>query len=268
MLESYCGKECNSCNEFTSNKCAGCRKGPGKAGDGDCLIASCCRTEGCEDCSKCAKQSSCIYFNLDAKKESDNKKLIDMANAIKIYFGFSIANIIVSFINNYFGDIFSILGLVITGSSLALSVIMIILQFKMEKYSTKFKYAAILTILNSILGVVFGFVFASGFGATIAVGIIFALGVAVVCNVLMGFSEMIFPYNSYLSVKFDKLVKVTFGFGIAIVLSSILSCVPFAGLVLLASIIGFVVCEIISLVHIYSAYSTCEYKRCIESKEN
>ena len=63
---TYCGKNCESCEQREALACPGCESGPGRRLSGDCEIALCCQEKGhasCETCtigqSGCAKQRNC-----------------------------------------------------------------------------------------------------------------------------------------------------------------------------------------------------------------
>ncbi len=59
MAESYCGKSCAECREFTEQRCPGCKDGPGAAWSGDCTIAGCCRSKDHANCETCTQLPSC-----------------------------------------------------------------------------------------------------------------------------------------------------------------------------------------------------------------
>lgn len=43
MAETFCGKNCDLCQEKLSEECRGCKEGPGRRFGGNCPIADCCR---------------------------------------------------------------------------------------------------------------------------------------------------------------------------------------------------------------------------------
>lgn len=252
MSESYCGKDCSSCETLRTTMCPGCRKGPGKAGDGDCLIAACCRMEGLVECSKCQKQQKCEYFKLG---ENDQRKYSTMSKDIKLYFGVLIIDLIFTAMSELIGTFF--VSLIAT----AISVFLVVLQFKMQKYSEKFKAAAMLTIINVIAAILVVFILSvNALAALVVYAIIIAVGTAAACNELAGFSDLILSINPKLSVKIDKLIKTMAGFGIVLSVTFLVSgCIPFSSYIIVVAAIGFLVCRIIGLVYISQTSSACEY---------
>ena len=59
MEETYCGKTCAECGRRDELNCPGCKTGPGKPYDGDCILAKCTRGKGHETCETCIYSSTC-----------------------------------------------------------------------------------------------------------------------------------------------------------------------------------------------------------------
>ena len=59
MEETYCGKTCAECGRRDELNCPGCKTGPGKPYDGDCILAKCTRGKGHETCATCIYSSTC-----------------------------------------------------------------------------------------------------------------------------------------------------------------------------------------------------------------
>jgi len=57
-METYCGKNCETCTWREPHQCPGCQSGPGRAYGGDCDIARCCREKGHTSCATCTMASS------------------------------------------------------------------------------------------------------------------------------------------------------------------------------------------------------------------
>lgn len=58
-MESYCGKDCESCTWKERLRCAGCEEGMGRRFSGPCEIAACCREKGHQRCDTCGHVSGC-----------------------------------------------------------------------------------------------------------------------------------------------------------------------------------------------------------------
>ena len=59
MTETFCGKDCDLCQEKLSEACRGCKEGPGRRFGGDCPIAECCRDKYHANCDTCQEAMSC-----------------------------------------------------------------------------------------------------------------------------------------------------------------------------------------------------------------
>ena len=59
MSNTYCGKDCEACEERSHLNCPGCRVGPGKAYGGDCSIAKCCTSRNLGSCMECTASTTC-----------------------------------------------------------------------------------------------------------------------------------------------------------------------------------------------------------------
>lgn len=53
MAETFCGKDCDLCQEKLSEECRGCKEGPGRRFGGNCPIADCCREKYHANCDTC-----------------------------------------------------------------------------------------------------------------------------------------------------------------------------------------------------------------------
>lgn len=59
MTETFCGKDCDLCQEKLSEECRGCKEGPGRRFGGNCPIADCCREKYHANCDTCQEAVSC-----------------------------------------------------------------------------------------------------------------------------------------------------------------------------------------------------------------
>ena len=59
MSETYCGKTCSDCGRREELNCPGCKTGPGRPYDGDCILAKCTRKKGHETCETCIYSNTC-----------------------------------------------------------------------------------------------------------------------------------------------------------------------------------------------------------------
>ena len=75
--KSYCGKDCVSCEEYSCNRCSGCKQGPAADYLTYCEIARCCKNqmktacEGCsvsEDCGILRKREQMPWLRVQAEQ--------------------------------------------------------------------------------------------------------------------------------------------------------------------------------------------------------
>jgi len=58
-MNTYCGKNCDTCTYREELSCTGCQSGPGRMISGDCKLAGCCRDKGHETCETCELRRNC-----------------------------------------------------------------------------------------------------------------------------------------------------------------------------------------------------------------
>lgn len=76
MTETFCGKDCDLCQEKLSEACRGCKEGPGRRFGGDCPIADCCREKYHANCDTCQEATSC-----SKRQQKDQMPQIRIAEA-------------------------------------------------------------------------------------------------------------------------------------------------------------------------------------------
>lgn len=67
METTFCGRDCEACEQREKLNCPGCQEGPGRLYGGECVIANCSRTKGHTGCSVCEFRNKCAKLR---KKES------------------------------------------------------------------------------------------------------------------------------------------------------------------------------------------------------
>ena len=76
MAETFCGKNCDLCQEKLSEECRGCKEGPGRRFGGNCPIADCCREKYHANCDTCQEAMSCTK-----RQQKDQMQQIRIAEA-------------------------------------------------------------------------------------------------------------------------------------------------------------------------------------------
>lgn len=71
MTETFCGKDCDLCQEKLSEACRGRKEGPGRRFGGDCPIADCCRDKYHANCDTCQEAMSCTKRQRERSDAAD-----------------------------------------------------------------------------------------------------------------------------------------------------------------------------------------------------
>ena len=77
MTETFCGKDCDLCQEKLSEECRGCKEGPGRRFGGNCPIADCCREKYHANCDTCQEAVSCTK-----RQQKDQMQQIRIAETV------------------------------------------------------------------------------------------------------------------------------------------------------------------------------------------
>lgn len=171
MHDSYCGKSCEACETKEQLNCSGCKKGPGQKNDGDCTIAACCRTEGCNSCENCTRVANCELFQIRdnipnrrlQSKDSDDeyidastlRKYKNLAELINIIFITSVISFVITLISSFIGENNILLQGIFSLCSGISSIIYIVAICKMGKYNSCFKEIFILWLISIALSIIF-----------------------------------------------------------------------------------------------------------------
>lgn len=59
MIDTFCGKNCETCAYRENLNCPGCQSGPDRSISAQCELAQCCRTKGHEVCETCGFHDTC-----------------------------------------------------------------------------------------------------------------------------------------------------------------------------------------------------------------
>ena len=170
MTETFCGKDCDLCQEKQSEACRGCKEGPGRRFGGNCSIADCCRDKYHANCDTCQEAMSCTkrqqkdqmpqmrIAEAAAKEEKEvqkREKAKVLGKWLWILFWLLIPNIIAGIMSNeslkpinptmyYFGTVLGI----------AVEVVYCIILFKLRHIEEKYGRAAICTIAGVVMAVI------------------------------------------------------------------------------------------------------------------
>ncbi len=271
MAETYCGKSCLNCSEKEELNCPGCMNGPGMPIKGDCPIAICCREKGHSDCSTCGLKGECNkYKSRGMQAEFRKDKLAAVAEEKEyiveyapvlgkwypvIFLLMIIANFAFLFTSNAVYEKapnFYITCSWVTG---IFTVLYAAVLFGISKIHEGYMIAGICAILNSLYH--FAEVFAFR-GETPTWFLLFDL-VVYISMIVEGYnffsasSDTLEGVDDFLSAKWAELWKWYKWCMIGMIASVfIVLFIPLIGaLILIASLIGTIVTDIIKFVYTY-----------------
>lgn len=170
MTETFCGKDCDLCQEKQLEACRGCKEGPGRRFGGNCSIADCCREKYHANCDTCQEAMSCTKLqqkdqmpqiriaeaaSKDEKEAQKREKAKVLGKWLWILFWLLIPNIIAGIMSNEslepinptmynFGTVLGI----------AVEVVYCIILFKLRHIEEKYGRAAICTIAGVVMAVI------------------------------------------------------------------------------------------------------------------
>ena len=267
MSETYCGKNCETCNHNESLSCPGCKAGPG----GTCSLAKCCRQKGHEDCSTCSFSGACHLLSQkdmmprrrqmeqDAKRareESLKQRAAFFSKWLWPLFWLVIPSIIAGIMTNdtiikYFPSLF-VSGYILKAvTTITYGAILL----RLSKEEDMYRIPGIAKLFSgSAIGIC-----AVLFGITLSDALIFSLPIAILSLIgeymeITAHSSILSNIDGELSDHWTLLWKWNIGLYGALLGSVLL--VGIIGrllclLVLLAAGIGLVVVEILKLVYLY-----------------
>lgn len=269
MAETFCGKNCDLCQEKQSGVCRGCTEGPGRRFGGNCSIADCCREKYHANCDTCQEAMSCTkrqqreqmpqmrIAEAKAKEEKEvekREKAKVLGKWLWILFWLLIPNIIAGIMSAeslkpisptmyYFG---TVLGIVV-------EVVYCIILFKLRHIEEKYGRAAICTIAGVVLAVI---------GLILTEELLVVAVLFLIATVAVSLASTYFLYYAHAAVLEDFDVELSEKWKALWKWQVICLCGAVAGICLLflwilgallalASAIGIFVIGIVQLVYLY-----------------
>ena len=272
MEETYCGKTCAECGRRDELNCPGCKTGPGKPYDGDCILAKCTRGKGHETCATCIYSSTCGTLmgknsipdqrirKIEAEKQRKAtlvKRAEVMGKWLWIMFWLMIgANIPALLSNDYFAQ--HLPGLYLAGAicGLLFNLACCLILLKLGREYDGYRVAGILFLVGSAISALRGII---NWMNPDAVGLVLLSLPAAVANIAATYQEYI--AHSAVLVGVDDVLSEKWGalwrwyircylgmFGCII----LMGFAPLLGVVLVfAAIIALLVMAIMEMVYLY-----------------
>ena len=272
MAETYCGKSCINCSVKEEMNCPGCMNGPGMPIKGDCPIAICCRDKGHNECSTCGLKGECTNlksrgnqpeFRKDklAAEAEEQEYIYEYAPVLGkkydlIFLLMLIANAAFIFTSNSIQATFPGFYLGCCYVTAAFTLLYALVLFRISKIHESFMIAGICALINTIYHFTNAFAFK---GNTPAWFVLFNI-VVYIAMIVEGYhffsasSDTLEGVDDILSAKWADLWKWYKWCMIGMISSVfILFLIPIIGaLILIASLIGTIITDIIKFVYIYN----------------
>ena len=272
MEETYCGKTCAECGRRDELNCPGCKTGPGKPYDGDCILAKCTRGKGHETCATCIYSSTCGTLmgknsipdqrirKIEAEKQRKAmlvKRAEVMGKWLWIMFWLMIgANIPGLLSNDYFAQ--SLPGLYLAGAicGLLFNLAWCLILLKLGREYGGYRVAGILFLVGSVISALRGTITWMNPDAN---GLVLLSLPAAVANIVATYQEytahsaVLNGVDDVLSEKWGALwrwyIRCYLGMFGCVVL---MGFAPLLGVVLVvAAIIALLVIAIMEIVYLY-----------------
>ena len=272
MEETYCGKTCAECGRRDELNCPGCKTGPGKPYDGDCILAKCTRGKGHETCATCIYSSTCGTLmgknsipdqrirKIEAEKQRKAtlvKRAEVMGKWLWIMFWLMIgANIPALLSNDYFAQ--HLPGLYLAGAicGLLFNLACCLILLKLGREYDGYRVAGILFLVGSVISALRGTITWMNPDAN---GLVLLSLPAAVANIVATYQEYI--AHSAVLVGVDDVLSEKWGalwrwyircylgmFGCVV----LMGFAPLLGVVLVvAAIIALLVMAIMEIVYLY-----------------
>lgn len=269
MTETFCGKDCDLCQEKQSGACRGCKEGPGRRFGGNCSIADCCRDKYHANCDTCQEAMSCTKRQQkdqmpqiriaeaaakDEKEAQKREKAKVLGKWLWILFWLLVPNIIAGIMSNenlkpinptmyYFGTVLGI----------AVEVVYCIILFKLRHIEEKYGRAAICTIAGVVMAVI-GLLLPDEFLVFAVLFLLATTAVSLASSYFLyyGHAAVLEDFDVELSEKWKALWK----WQIICLCGAVAGiCLLFlwilGALLVIASAIGIIVISIVQLVYLY-----------------
>lgn len=271
MAETYCGKSCLNCSVKEEMNCPGCMNGPGMPIKGDCPIAVCCRDKGHNECTTCGLKTDCANFKSrgsqpefrkeNLKAEAEEKAYIAeyapvMGKWFPILFWFMIiANGSFIFTSTAVNESYPAFYLICSIITSVFTILYGLIFFRLASVHERYTIAGICAMINALYHIVESIVL-RGHTPTWFIVIILAAYISMIVEGYHFFnatSDTLSGVDDYLSAKWSDLWKWYKWIMIAMISSVLLVLIiPILGaLVLIASLIGIIVVDILKFVYTY-----------------
>ncbi|WP_394267296.1 DUF3795 domain-containing protein [Anaerotignum sp.] len=170
MTETFCGKDCDLCQEKQSETCRGCKEGPGRRFGGNCPIADCCREKYHANCDTCQEAMSCAkrqqkdqmpqlrIAEAEAKDEKEvqkREKAKVLGKWLWILFWLFIASLITGLLSqDSLSQVSPQIYFIGTVSGIVIKVIYCLILLQLRHVEEKYGKAGICSIISALLAVV------------------------------------------------------------------------------------------------------------------
>lgn len=222
MTETFCGKDCDLCQEKQSEACRGCKEGPGRRFGGDCPIADCCREKYHANCDTCQEATSCTkrqqkdqmpqirIAEAAAKEEKEvqkREKAKVLGKWLWILFWLLIVSLITGLLSqDSLSQVSPRIYFIGTVSGIVIKVIYCLILLQLRHVEEKYGKAGICSIISALLAVAVLLIVGNSIAlALIMLLVATAIGLAVDYFFFYGNAAVLEDFDLEFSEKWKKL---------------------------------------------------------------
>lgn len=264
MSDTYCGKECSSCQQKEILDCPGCKAGPGNIYRGDCPLSSCIREKGHESCDTCNRNGRCptrarrdtmaqerIEKNEQKQQhlEALQQRSPILAKWLNGLFILNIISLIVEVLDNI-----SALTKICAYVNVAVSIGCVICLWMLRKQEKRYQTVAILNVVSIALSVAV-IACASSTGTALLLDVCLIIcNLSAIYNECQAHSAVVDDYDSELSQKWADLWKWYIGVYVFTMVGLFLMMIStvLGAIMAVIGLIGMIVADIAKLVSLFS----------------
>lgn len=257
MLDTYCGKSCQTCGYRAQTGCRGCRE----QGSRECKLAHCCREKGHETCQSCTYNTQCgMYRGKDtapqfrlAQKQAEleyqqslREKGASMSKWLWVLFWLFVPTTIAGILSEWVPSLHDF-GMAVAA---ACAVLYAVVLLKLSSDEPSYRVAGLLALAVSVINI--PLLLTHNSIPLTAVNVILAI-VDLVSSYFefQAHANALEGVDNQLSEQWRTLWKWMIGATMAMVLGVIFTVIIIGALVAVAAAIAILVISILKLVYLY-----------------
>lgn len=279
LMETYCGRDCDSCASRTSFGCKGCVASDGHLFYGDCPVVPCCKGKNLTSCATCVEKEQCGLLRecgqrADERLRQWRERLDRMQNDapvlgkwLWVMFWLTIPSMLASLMSNEkIVALYPRLEIPVETVSLLCGLMMIAALWKLSAVHRNYRTAAYCTIGGLAISLATLAMMRSGISTVSGVlALAFILSIAAIVVALCGtyytylaHAEVLTDVDQNLSDSWRQLWKWYVWLMIAMVITIFLmfASTVLAAILLIIEVVGLVCVAVAQLIYLYKTAKT------------